>query len=92
MKKCDFQFSEITDEKMICLIDMFNKSRDVYSEHKFDAGTTRQKFDVTLKPNLKLIGPSPSKLPLHLKENLEKLLTQLKDADIIREMVHDDEM
>ena len=34
----------------------------------------------------------PSKVPLHLKEKLEKLLTQLKDADIIREMGDDDEM
>ena len=32
------------------------------------------------------------KLRLHLKDNLEKLLTQLKDADIIREMGDDDEM
>ena len=31
-------------------------------------------------------------MPLHLKDNLEKLLTQLKDADIIREMGDDDEM
>ena len=34
----------------------------------------------------------PSKVPLHFKEKLEKLLTQLKDADIIREMGDDDEM
>ena len=33
-----------------------------------------------------------SKVPLHLKDKLEKLLTQLKDADIIREMGDDDEM
>ena len=33
-----------------------------------------------------------SKVLLHLKDKLEKLLTQLKDADIIREMGDDDEM
>ena len=32
------------------------------------------------------------KVPLHLKNKLEKLLTQLKDVDIIREMGDDDEM
>ena len=31
-------------------------------------------------------------MPLHLKDKLEKLLTQLKDADIIRKMGDDDEM
>ena len=34
----------------------------------------------------------PGKVPVHLKEKLEKLLTQLKDADIIQEMRDDDEM
>ena len=33
-----------------------------------------------------------SKVPLHLKEKLEKFLTQLKDADIIREKGDEDEM
>ena len=33
-----------------------------------------------------------SKVPLLLKDKLEKLLTQLKDVDIIREMGDDDEM
>ena len=47
---------------------------------------------VTLKPNIELKQQRPSKVPLHLKEKLEKLLTQLKDANIIREMGDDDEM
>ena len=55
-------------------------------------GKTRQKFHVTLKPNVELKRQRSSKVPLHLKEKLEKLLTQLKDADIIREMGDDDKM
>ena len=87
----DFQYSDLTDEEMTLLIDMLLDSRDVYS-HKFDVGKTRQKFDVTLKPKVELKRQRPSKVPLHLKEKLEKLLTQLKDAVIIREMGDDDEM
>ena len=68
---------------MVLLIDMLVDARDVYSQHK---------FHVTLKPNVELKRQRPSKVPLHLKEKLEKLLTQLKDADIIREMGDDDEM
>ena len=52
----------------------------------------RQKFHVRLKPNVELKRQRASKVPLHLKDKLEKLLTQLKDADIIREMGDDDEM
>ena len=92
IKEFDFQYSDITDEEMTLLIDMLLDSQDVYSRHKFDVGKTRQKFHVTLKPKAELKRQRPSKVPLHLKEKLEKLLTQLKDADIIREMGDDDEM
>ena len=43
----DFQYSDITDEEMILLIDMLVDARDVYSQHKFDVGKTPQKFNVT---------------------------------------------
>ena len=55
-------------------------------------GKTRQKFHVTLKPNVQLKRQRPTKVRLHLKKKLVKLLTQLKDADIIRELADDDEM
>ena len=77
---------------MVLLIDMLVDSRDVHSQHKFDVGKTRQNFHVTLKPIIELKRQRPSKVPLHLKEKLEKHLTKLKDADIIREMDDDDEM
>ena len=88
----DFEYSDITDEEMVLLIDMLVDARDVYSQHKFDVGKTRQNFHVTLKPNVELKCQQPSKVPLYLKEKLEKLLTQLKDANIIREMGDDDDM
>ena len=77
---------------MILLIDMLVDARHVCSQHKIDVGKTRQNFHVTLKPNIELKRQRPNKLPLHLKEKLEKLLTQLKSASIIRKMGDDDEM
>ena len=77
---------------MTLLIDMLIDLKNVYSFHKFDVGKNRQKFHVTLKPNVELKRQRASKVPLHLKDKLEKLLTQFKDADIIREMGDDDEM
>ena len=92
MKEFDFQFSDVTDEEMTLVIVMLIDSRVVYSQHKYDVGKTRQKFHVVLKSNVELKKQRPSKVPLHLKEKLKKLLTQLKDADIIREIGDDDEM
>ena len=77
---------------MTLLTDMLIDSKDVYSHHKFDVGKTQQKFHVTLKPNEELKRQRAKKVPLHLKDKHEKLLTQLKDADITRERGDDDEM
>ena len=66
--------------------------RDVYSQQKFAEGKTCQKFQFTLKSIAELKRQRPSKVPLHLKEKLAKLLTQLKDAIIIREKGDDGEM
>ena len=71
---------------------MIRDSRDLYSQHKFDIGQTKQKFHVTLKPNSELRKQRPSKCPLHLKDKLEKLLGQLQDSGIIREMGDEDEL
>ena len=92
VKQFDFQYSDLTDNEMILPIDMLIDSKDVYSLHKFDVGKTRQNFYVTLKRTVELKRQRGSKVPLHLKDKLEKLLTQHKDADIIREKGDDDEM
>ena len=52
VKEFDFQYSDITDEEMMLLIDMLVDARDVYSQREFDVGKTLQKFHVTLKPKL----------------------------------------
>ena len=77
---------------MVFLIDLLNDAWHVYSQQKFDVCKKRQKVHVTLKPNVELKRQRPSKVPLHLKDKLEKLLTQLRDADIIHEMGDEDEM
>ena len=45
-----------------------------------------------MKPNSELRKDRPSKCPLHLKDKLEKLLGQLQDSGIIREMGDDYEL
>ena len=61
VKEFDFQFSDITDADMTLRIDMLIDSRDVYSQHKFNVCKTRQKFHVTLKPNVELKRQRPTK-------------------------------
>ena len=82
----------MNDNEKTLLVNMLIDSRDVYFLHKIDIGKTRQKVLVTLKPNVELKRQRANKVPLHLKDKLDKLLTQLKDTDIIREVGDDDEM
>ena len=77
---------------MTLLIDMLLDSADVYSRYKFDVGKTREKHHVTLKPKADLKRQRPSKVPLNLKEKLEKFRTPIRDADIVRDKGDDDEM
>ena len=90
IKQFDFLYSNITDNEKTLFIDMLIDLQNAYSLNKFDVGKTRQKFYVTLKPNVELERQRASKLPLHLKVILEKLLPPLKEADIIREKGDDD--
>ena len=47
---------------------MLVDARNVYSQHNFDMGKTRQRFHVTLKPNVELKRQRPSEFPLPLKK------------------------
>ena len=91
-KQFDFRYTDLEDEVLVTIIDMIIDSRDVYSQQKFDIGQRKQKFHVTLKPNSELRKQRFSKCPLHLKDKPEKLLGQLQDSGIIREMGDDDEL
>ena len=70
VEEFDFQYSDTTHNEMTLLIDMLIDSKDVYSLHKFDVGKTRQKFRVTLKPNVELKRQRAGKVPLQLKDKL----------------------
>ena len=88
----DFRYTDLEDDELVTLIDMIVDSRDVYSQHKFDIGQTKQNFHFTLKPNSELRKQQPCKCLLNLKDKLEKLLGQFPDSGIIREMGDDDEL
>ena len=74
IKQFDFQYSDLEDEEQVTLFDKIVDSRDVYSQHKFNIGQTKQKFHVTLKLNSELRKQRLAKCPVHLKDKLEKLL------------------
>ena len=92
LKKIDFSQTDINDAKLLDLMKLPARDKDVYSQHKYDVGEIKQKFHVKLLPNSTLTKQRPSRVPLHHQEKLEILLDQLCKAGIIREMGDDTEM
>ena len=80
VKEFDFQFSDITDEEMTFFIDMLLDSRDVYSQHKFNVGKTRQKFHVMLKQNVELKRQRSSEVPLHFVGKTGETFNSVKEC------------
>ena len=63
VKDFDFWYSDIADEDVKLLIDLLVDARDIYSQHKFDVGKTRQKLSVTLKRMKRMFNWNDSDLP-----------------------------
>ena len=69
-KDLNFRYSDISDDKKILPIDTLVDARDIYSQHNFLVGKTRQKFHVTLEPSVELKRQRSCKVPLQLKGKL----------------------
>ena len=92
LKKFDSSQSDINDAQLLDLMKPLDRDKDVYSQHKYDVGKTKQKFHVKLRPNSTLAKQRPSRVSLHYQEKLKILLDQLCKAGINREMGDDTEM
>ena len=79
----EIRYTDLQDEELVVSIDVLINAVDVYSQHKFDVGKIRQKFHVNFKAKSELKKRRPRKVPLHLKDKLEKLLGQFQEANII---------
>ena len=65
---------------------------DVYSHHKYDIGKTKHKFLIPLKKDATFKKQRPSKIPINLRDKLDKLMDELIQAGIIRELTENDDM
>ena len=91
LKKFDFTQSDLTDDEFRALLEVLLDDEDVYSQHKYDIGRTKQKFHIPLKKDCEFKKQRPSKVPLHLRDKLEALMDELIQAGTKRELnEHDD--
>ena len=88
----DFTQSDLTDDELFELIEIILQDNDVYSHHKYDIGRTKHKFHLPLKKDATFKKQRRSKIPIHLRDKLEKLMGELIQAGIIWELNENDDM
>ena len=57
-----------------------------YAEHKNDVGKISTPFRIRIKDNCKLQTQRPSKVPIHYRDRLNKLLLELEKYNIIKQI------
>ena len=79
----DFQHSHLTQEDFEKIVKIILDYRQVYATTKFDVGKTKVKLNLPIKKDAIFKKQRISKVPIHLRERIQKLLDVLKKYDII---------
>ena len=86
LNKFIFQYSDRTDDEYLKLCSVLGKYRNCYATHRNDVGQIATPFRIRLKPNAKLQTQRPTKVPIHYREKLKKLLDEFEKHKIIRQI------
>ena len=79
----DFQHSHLTQHVFGKVVTIILDYRQVYATTKFDVGKTKVKLNLPIKKDAIFKKQRISKIPLHLRERIQKILDVLKKYDII---------
>ena len=79
----DFQHSHLTQEEFEKIVTIILEYKQVYATTKFDVGKTKIKLNLPMKKDAIFTKQRISKVPVHLRERIQKLLDVLKKYDII---------
>ena len=86
IKKFNFEFSDLTDNEYVNLCNILINNQHCYAKHRNDVGKVSTPFRIKIKENFKLQTQRPSKVPLHYRDRLNKLLLELEKYNIIKQI------
>ena len=78
IKKFNFEYSDLTDTEYVNLCNILIDNQPCYAKHKNDVGKISTPFRIRIKDNCKLQTQRPSKVPIHYRDRLNKLLLELE--------------
>ena len=76
----DFQHSHLTQEEFEKVVTIILQYKQVYATTKFDVGKTKVKLNLPVKKDAIFKKQRISKVPIHLRERIQKLLDILKNT------------
>ena len=85
-KKFNFEYSDLTDTENVNLCNILIDNQNCYAKHKNDVGKISTPFRIRIKDNCKLHTQRPSKVPIHYRDRLNKLLLELEKYNIIKQI------
>ena len=76
----DFQHSYLTQEEFEKVVSIILEYKQVYATTKFDVGKTKVKLNLPMKKDAIFKKQRISKVPIHIRERIQKLLDVLKNT------------
>ena len=81
----DFQHSHLTQIEFEKVVTIILDYRQVYATTKFDVGKTKVKLNLPIKKDAIFKKQRISKVPIHLREQIQKLLDVLKITTLLHQ-------
>ena len=85
-KKFNFEYSDLTDTEYVNLCNILINNEHCYAKHKNDVGKISTPSRIRIKENCKLQTQRPSKVPIHYRDRLNKLITELEKYNKIKQI------
>ena len=86
IKEFNFEYSDLTVTEYVKLCNILINNQHCYAKHKNDVGKISAPFRIVIKDNCKLQTQRPSKVPIHYRDRLNKLLVELEKYNIIKQI------
>ena len=76
----------MTDNEYVKLCNVLINNQHCYANYRNDVGKISTPFRIRIKENCKLETQRPSKVPIHYRDRLNKLLVKLEKYNIIKQI------
>ena len=76
----------MTDTEYVNFCNILINNKNCYAKHRNDLGKISTPFRFRIKEKCKLQTQKPSKVPIHYRDRLNKLLVELEKYNIIKQI------